>query len=290
MRKPISSLNPAFYFLSVWIRRGLRRLKWRFGGQIFARTRAEEKLPFRVYKHQSVLIRKLGVSDMQLQYNKVTNLKLAIAKLNGIIIRPGETFSYCYLAGLASKRKGYLNGMMLGKGEATAGIGGGVCQIANLIHWLCLHSPLIVTERHHHGFDPFPDEGRVVPFGSGATIFYNYIDYQFKNNSQYTFQLLFWLDDKCLNGDLRISEELPYTYHVFEEKHMFVKKGEQFYRANELWRKKVKKIGNGDILETEFLQKNFSLVKYIPENYILYENLSDEERQGLESPLPAANC
>lgn len=281
MRRPLSSMNPVFYALIVAARRALRRWRWYFGGQKFVKTLSREKLPFRVYKHQSVLIRKLGVSDPQLQYNKVTNIRLSIAKLNGLIIRPGETFSYCYLTGPPSKRKGYLKGMMLANGAATAGVGGGVCQIANLVHWLCLHSPLTVIERHHHAFDPFPDEGRVVPFGSGATIFYNYLDYQFKNDTPYTFQLLFWLDKKCLNGDLRVSEELPYTYHVFEKNHLFLKKEEQFYRANELWRRKVKKIGSGDILETELLQKNFSLVKYTPETYVPYEELSAAQLEAL---------
>jgi len=264
-------LNPVFYFLIVQARCSARRLKWWFGGQKFAKERLRENLPFRVYKHQSVLIRKLGVSDLTLQYNKVTNLRLALERINGIIIKPGETFSFCYLTGRPTKRKGYLRGMMLTNGEATEGIGGGLCQISNLIHWLCLHSPLTVSERHHHSYDPFPDEGRVVPFGSGATIVYNYRDYQFTNNTPYTFQLLFWLDEKCINGDLRINEDLPYTYHVFEKNHLFLKKGEEFYRTNELWRKKVKKIGSGDILDTEFLQKNFSRVMYIPENYSHYD-------------------
>ncbi|MCL1975986.1 MAG: VanW family protein [Firmicutes bacterium] len=272
MRRPISSINPLFYTLIVGVRCSARRLKWWFGGQKFAKTISYNKLPYRVYKHQSVLIRKLGVSDLSLQYNKATNLKLALKKINGLLIRPQETFSYCYLTGKPSKRKGYLNGMMLSNGEAKAGIGGGICQIANLIHWLCLHSPLTVTERHHHSYDPFPDEGRVVPFGSGATILYNYLDYQFINNTPYTFQLMFWLDDKCINGDLRIDEELPYKYHVFEQNHRFLKIEETFYRENELWRKKIKKLGNGEILETELLQKNFSQVKYTPEHYTIINN------------------
>jgi vancomycin resistance protein VanW len=65
-------------------------------------------------------------------------------------------------------------------GEARLGIGGGLCQIANLLKWLAIHSPLTVTERHHHSFEPFLDDRRVLPFGSGATIFYNYGDFQVK--------------------------------------------------------------------------------------------------------------
>ena len=228
---------------------------------------SNEKLKYRVYKHQSVLIRRLGDCDLSLQYNKVENLKIAIKKLNGILIRPGEVFSFCKSVGCATKKKGYIDGILLSNGEAKAGIGGGLCQITNLIHWILLHSPLIIIEHHHHSFDPFPDEGRVVPFGSGATVFYNYIDYQFKNNTDFTFQLLFWLDKKCINGDLRVNEELPYKYHVFEKEHHFVKDGNNFYRRNELWRKKYSKKDSGETIEVEMLRKNNSLVKYIPDEY-----------------------
>jgi hypothetical protein len=84
-----------------------------------------------------------------------------------------------------------------------------------------------------------------------------------------------------INGNLRVSEELPYTYDVFEKNHMFIKTGEHFYRTNELWRKKVAKTGNGEVLATEFLQNNFARVMYIPESYILDENMSAVEREEL---------
>lgn len=266
-KKLLSQRHPVLYFLSVWEKRIKRRLAWYFGGKRYAVKRSEDKLPYRVKKHQSVLIRKLGCSDIQLQYNKVENLKIAIKKLDGILIKPGETFSFCKLVGRPTKRKGYLPGMELSYGEARAGIGGGLCQIANLIHWLVLHSSLTVTERHHHSFDPFPDEGRVLPFGSGATIFYNYIDYQVTNTTPYTFQINLWISEKCLEGELRISEELDYAYHVYEKEHEFLKIGESYYRKNEIWRNRIAKFESGKLLETEQIAKNFALVKYIPEQY-----------------------
>lgn len=267
MRRPISSLNPLFYFLIVKARRFIRYLKWCFGGQKFAKTFVDARLEHRVYKHQSVLVRKLGNSDLTLQYNKVENLKIAVKRLNGIVIHPGETFSFCKLVGCPTRKKGYLDGMMLSNGEAILGIGGGLCQIANLIRWMCLHSPLTVTEHHHHTFDPFPDEGRVVPFGSGATIFYNYGDLQLKNDTDHIFQMLFWLDEKCINGDLRIDKELTYKYHIYEKNHRFVKNRDSFYRQNELWRDKYLKKGSGEIIASELIRKNNCLVKYIPEEY-----------------------
>jgi vancomycin resistance protein VanW len=243
-------------------------LDWYFGNKKYANNQTTEKLAFRVKKHQSVLLKKLGDSDMQLQVNKVTNLQIAVKQLDGILIQPGETFSFCKRVGLPTKRKGYLPGMELSFGEARAGIGGGICQISNLIHWLVIHSPLTITERHHHSFDPFPDDGRVLPFGSGATVFYNYRDYQFTNHTNHTFQINIWFTDKCLEGELRMDAELDYGYHVIEKDHQFLKIDGVFYRKNEIWRDKILKFKGGQVIETELITKNFARVTYIPDNYV----------------------
>jgi len=267
-KKLLSQRNPILYFLAVWTKRLKRMAEWYLGNKTYAHSRSDNKLPFRIKKHQSVLLKKLGESDMQLQVNKVTNLKIAVKNIDGILIRPGETFSFCKLVGLPTKRKGYLLGMELSFGEARAGIGGGICQISNLINWLVIHSPLTVTERYHHSFDPFPDEGRVLPFGSGATVFYNYRDYQFTNNTEHTFQINLWFSDKCLEGELRIDKELDYAYHVVEKEHQFLKIDGQYYRKNEIWRDKILKFESGKIVESELITKNFARVMYKPENCI----------------------
>jgi len=267
-KKLLSQRHPVFYFLSVWTKRIKRQLTWYLDNKKYASLRTTEPLSYRIRKHQSVLLKKLGENNEQLQINKVTNLKIAAGRIAGIQIKPGETFSFCKLVGLPTKKKGYLPGMELSFGEARAGIGGGICQIANLIHWLVIHSPLTVTERYHHSFDPFPDDGRVLPFGSGATVFYNYRDYQFTNNTPHTFQINLWFSEKCLEGELRVDEELDYAYHVEEREHQFLKIGEQFFRKNEIWRHKILKFQSGKVVETELVTKNFARVTYTPENYV----------------------
>ena len=84
---------------------------------------------------------------MQYQYNKITNLRLAAARLDGVVLRPGETFSYWRLIGRPSRRKGYLDGIVLFCGTFRPGVGGGLCQ-------------LTVVERYRHSYDVFPDCGR----------------------------------------------------------------------------------------------------------------------------------
>lgn len=266
-RKLISQYHPLLYKLAVGYRRFLRKMDWIINKHKYSKTYIEETLPYKVKKHQSVLLKKLGDHNQQLQINKITNLKIASSKINNIIIKPNETFSFCKLVGLPTSKKGYLEGMELSFGKAQAGIGGGICQISNLIHWLVIHSPLTVTERHHHSFDPFPDDGRVLPFGSGATVFYNYLDYQFSNNTPYTFQIKLWFSDKCLEGALYIDTPLDYAYHVFEKEHAFIKDGATFYRKNEIWRNKILKFQSGKIIDEELITKNYARVSYTPENY-----------------------
>ncbi len=266
-RRPLSLRHPVLYYLSIKYHRLRRYGKWYFGNEIYAMHRqSEQHLPFRVKKHHSILIRKLGVSDMQLQYNKITNLKLAAACIDGVLIRPGETFSFCRLVGLPTRARGFVEGLELSMGEARSGIGGGICQIANLINWLVLHSPLDIVQRSQHSFDPFPDEGRVLPFGSGAAIFYNYVDYQFKNNTPHTFQLRLWVTEKTLEGELLCNENPIFSYHIFEKEHKFLKIGNDFYRANEIWRDTIKK-QNGVLENRAMLIKNFALVKYVPQTF-----------------------
>lgn len=86
-------------------------------------------------------------------------------RLNGIVLQPGESFSFWQLVGRPTRRKGYADGMVLTGARSEAGIGGGLCQLANMAHWLVLNSPLTVTELHHHTDALFPDERRTVPFG-----------------------------------------------------------------------------------------------------------------------------
>ena len=117
----------------------LRRLLWLKERSSFARERCEAILPYSAASHKTPLMRRLRDVDMWMQENKVTNLRLASVRVNGIVLHPGQTFSYWYLIGRPTARKGYLPGMLLRNGRAVAGVGGGLCQLSNLIFWMTLH-------------------------------------------------------------------------------------------------------------------------------------------------------
>ncbi len=257
----LSEIHPLFYHARIEQQRFFRSIKnWR-DRKKFANRNAESNYLYTCKKHQSLLRRRLGDSDPILQENKIVNLTLAASRIDGVIIQPGEIFSFCVLVGRATKKKGYIEGMQLSRGEVKTGIGGGICQLANLLYWMVLHTPLTVIERHHHSFDPFPDEGRVLPFGSGASVFYNYVDLRFKNTAEFAIQIRVWVTDRHLKGAIFSSEEMEYSYHLEEREHQFYKKDGKTYRRNEIWRRTVNK-RTGNIVQEELLLQNNSEVKY----------------------------
>ena len=266
MRKPLSSYHPLLYWLRVNQRRLFRHLSWYCSSRQYSLKRSHDlRLPFRYKKHTSKLIRRLGNSDIQLQYNKVKNLKIAVDSLNGILIKPGEYFSFCRLVGKPTKKRGFVNGMELSFGVARSGIGGGICQVSNLIHWLALHSKRQIVERANHSFDPFPDDGRVLPFGSGAAIFYNYIDLIIHNPTDKTFQIMLHVGDHQLEGELLCDEERQYSYRVYEKQHAFIKRQGIIYRKMIIWRDTMTKnnIGRAPAcICSKMMYKNKIIVKY----------------------------
>lgn len=136
-----SRWHPALYQLSVRRLRLLRRARQWLDGHVIARS-VERPLEHRVFKHTSKLIRVAPGVDLALQHGKVQNLRVAIPFLDGVVLRPGETFSFHELVGEPTRARGFVEGMELRNGAPFPGVGGGLCQLANLLHWLVLHSPL----------------------------------------------------------------------------------------------------------------------------------------------------
>jgi len=255
-RKLFCEINSFTYAISTKKERLKRHIKNLFTLRKRAKTKGDE-LDVIIYKHNSLIRRKLGNVEMHLQENKAINLGISAPKVNKIIIRSGETFSFWSLVGNCSAKKGYKDGLTISSGKPSNGIGGGMCQFTNLIHWLVLHSPLDIVEHHHHdGIDMFPDYGRQVPFGCGTSIVYNYLDYRFKNNTNTNFQIIVYTTETHLCGELRASKTLRHSYHIVEEDKHFVKVGEDFYRRNKIYKRIIDKRTGTEISKNLIKESN----------------------------------
>lgn len=240
----------------------IRRINWlRFYKQLHIKIN-KGQLPHIIFQHQTPLIRNLKKVELWLQYNKVENLKIALKKINGISIPPGKTFSFWYLIGNPTKSKGYKKGFMLQNGKPVASFGGGLCQLSNMIYWMALHTDLSITERHRHSYDVFPDANRKLPFGSGATVSYNYIDLQITNYTPNTYQFTFTIDKENLYGEIRCSQVQQHIYQIIEKNHLIKKEFWGGYsRNNEIWRQKLL---YNKLLSEELITTNHAMMMYEP--------------------------
>ncbi|MEA5039605.1 MAG: VanW family protein [Clostridiaceae bacterium] len=262
-RKLFCQLGPAAYRMSALRCRTQRALRDVLSGTRFAREKAP-LLPIRTYTHASLIRRRLGSVDMRLQENKAVNLALTAPKVSGVLIHPGETFSFWHLVGNCTEKNGYKEGLFISGGKVSSGIGGGMCQMTNLIHWMALHSDLTITEQHHHDqIDLFPDFGRQIPFGTGTSIAYNYLDYRLYNATSRTYQICVWVDGEYLRGELRTDREPNTCYHVYTENERFVREENGVYRCGTVYRRRVDR-KTGNILMAEVLRENHARVMYDP--------------------------
>lgn len=259
---------------------GLRYLLWCSPKFRWATERRTEQLPQVQFTHATPLYRHLRGEEMVLQENKVVNLRLAVARLDGLVLAPGETFSYWRLIGKPTRRKGYKEGMVLFLGHVGSDVGGGLCQLSNLIFWMTLHTPLTVVERYRHSHDVFPDANRTQPFGSGATCAYPHRDLMIRNDTDQPFQLCLRVGETCLEGQWRALRPPVCRYEIVERDHRMDQAAWGGYvRHNALYRRVWDQ--EGRLVEEQFLFANDAIMMYSP---LL------EEAEGCQSAGKMVHC
>ena len=261
-RKLFCEYGPICYEISLFKECRKKDFKDFIKGKKFAKKKQDEDLEYIWKGDCKILYRKLLNVDMELQKGKAVNLKIAGKKLNGIIINPGEEFSFWNLVGRPTYKKGYKDGLFINRSNMSQGVGGGICAMGNLIHWLVLHTPLEITEMHHHTDALFPDDQRRVPFGTGVSLCYKALDYRFKNNTSHKIQIKVWQDETMQYGEIRSEVPLDKKYKIVEEDHHFAKDDEGvFYRNSKVYREIYDKSTN-ELINRELILNNHSKVMY----------------------------
>lgn len=117
--------------------------------------------------------------------SRSTNIALATKSINGIVLMPGETFSYNGTVGQRTAARGYKEAGVYLNGEVTTGLGGGICQVSSTLYNSVLLSNLEIVERTNHTFKP-----SYVPSGQDATVSWGAPDFKFKNNRDYPIKIV----------------------------------------------------------------------------------------------------
>lgn len=114
---------------------------------------------------------------------RIHNVVLAAAKINGILIKPGGTFSFNDAVGDISPETGFQPAYVIKEGHTVLGDGGGVCQVSTTLFRAALAAGLPIVERQAHAYRVHYYEESGYKPGIDATVFAPSVDLKFKNDT-----------------------------------------------------------------------------------------------------------
>lgn len=238
-----------------------------FEARTLARSRAGEaeraQYPFLLAQHASPLERRSGLADPKLQAGKVKNVTRAAGLLDSLRVLPNQVFSYHRQVGRPSRLRGFVEGLELRDGQLSSGVGGGCCQVSNALYLVALRAGMRIVERHRHGLDLFPDHDRRVPFGCGATVFFNYLDLRFENPHEQPVLLRLRVEAGELNVELWSAADPGFRAEVYEVDHRFFREEGSWWRENRVRRRFSRP--DGSVLLDQEVAHNLGRTLYEPQ-------------------------
>ena len=111
--------------------------------------------------------------------NRIHNIHNATSKFEGILIPPGEVFSFVENLGDVNESTGYKEELVIKNNKTFPEFGGGICQVSTTLFRSAVNTGLEITERRNHAY---PVQ-YYSPQGTDATIYIPKPDLQFKNNT-----------------------------------------------------------------------------------------------------------
>lgn len=239
-RKRVTQVFPFLLPLRQWQRKKCFYGKMRLDGARYAEQFSGEPLPNLIFESALRMVNEDSGFDIQYQYNKVHNLKLAASTMDGVLIRPGETFSFWKLARRADKDQPYRDGLVFQQGKIVPARGGGLCMLSDLLFWCFLHTPLTIVERHGHSVESFPAvmaEGQ--PCGTDATISEGWRDLKVRNDTEQTFQIGITFDERDITGRIRADAPARARYSVYVPTLSYARRQGKVIRTAEVWRRET---------------------------------------------------
>lgn len=200
------------------------------------------------------------------------NMGLALSRVNGTVLNPGDTFSYENIVGDSTNAStGFLPAGGLSGGALVQMYGGGICQASSTIYGAALRAGMTITMRDCHS-----SPSTYVPIGLDATVSYGEIDFQFRNDLDTPVYIMSWMDGVTLHVQFygkhpkewdtinvysQTTSEIPPLDTVKYVVDQNLKKGEKVlstsgnwgYEAS-AWRDFVK---DGEVIRTETLPSSY---------------------------------
>lgn len=114
--------------------------------------------------------------------NRDTNISIACQTINGIVLKPGDTFRWSEIIGQTTTEKGYMSATVIVNRRPVPGLGGGVCQVSTTIYNALLDTEIVPDEVHRHSIGS-------AYAAMDATVAYGYKDFVFTNSYDFAIQI-----------------------------------------------------------------------------------------------------
>ena len=131
------------------------------------------------------LLSQFSTSFTSSGYNRSNNIILSSAKLNGLVLMPGEEFSYNQAVGQRTRAAGFREAGAYSNGKVVQEVGGGICQVSSTLYNAVLYANLEIVERTNHYFNL-----GYVKAGLDATVSWGGPDFRFRNNRNYPIRIV----------------------------------------------------------------------------------------------------
>ncbi len=115
---------------------------------------------------------------------RMANIRTAASRFHGLVIAPGQEFSFNQYLGDVSAETGYEEGLIIFNGRTVRGVGGGVCQVSTTAFQAAFYAGFPITERYPHGYRvSYYETGEGA--GMDATVYSPLVDLKFVNDTPY---------------------------------------------------------------------------------------------------------
>jgi len=180
------------------------------------------------------------------QYNRASNVELAARKIDGLILQPGESYSFTNLVGPVTAGNGYKDAAVFVGSNVSSGMGGGICQVSSTIYYAELRAGIIATERHNHSLSV-----GYVPLGLDATMWEGSLDHRFKNTYDVPIQLKVSASGGTLTVEFRAQGDATKGY-TYEPYNVLVSKSGSY----ETWDTYLRTYKNGAFVSEKYLHRS----------------------------------
>lgn len=157
---------------------------------------------FAVYPFSHVLVSRT-VSLRPLSYKQQNNLYQAAQKIDGMVLKPGQVFSFNGRVGPRTGREGYQPAPSYLGGETPNTLGGGICLLSSCLYQSALTAGLKIVERVPH-----LRTMKTVPPGFDATVWYGRTDLRFENTTDSPIEIRAYANPSRLKVEFRGSEKV----------------------------------------------------------------------------------